>query len=551
MAAIDLYSGIGGWTLGFKLAGIPVIASYEWWKDANLTHNKNFGSTHAITNIRTLLLEDLPKDKGVKFVVGSPPCTQFSLSNRGGKGDIKDGLVDIKKFLEVVEYIQPKYWAMENVPRVASILEKELAPGGALDRFLPLFDNIKVYNSSDFGVPQDRKRMIAGKFPFALLDSYAKTTTRVTLGDVLAALERPPYKDPIYGITLDEHSLTEQVLEPNLSLEEARINQESKMHHPVYNVMSFPDRQDRPSRTITALCTRVSRESIIIKDSKNNLRRLTVRERGVIQSFPISYQFFGSSYQGKLKMIGNAIPPLLTFYIAQSMLETPVGQVLKPTDVKDRLVLGEETAPSFTPDNEGATFSWSRSFWFAIKGLRFGSGVRFELKNKSDKEQETTDWAIHFHYGTSKNIKEKVLDLALLKKALRVGELEKDPFFVEQFRELRELVMAVDKKDLQENWTRAAAERTEEMSPIWLIDKLADATNHFKTLLREKGKSFQSAADLFVFEEFDDEGKNKTELKKLVKYSVNIFIGIIIGASFNTIMQGGTVEIKPRSKVRA
>jgi len=147
MAAIDLYSGIGGWTLGFRMAGIPVIASYEWWKDANDTHNKNFGSKHAETDIRTLSLEKLPNRKGVKFVVGRPPCTQFSLANRGGKGDIKDGMVDIFKFLEVVERMQPKYWAMENVPRVAKIIEKALKGNGKLARFKELFGNIKVYNS--------------------------------------------------------------------------------------------------------------------------------------------------------------------------------------------------------------------------------------------------------------------------------------------------------------------------------------------------------------------------------------------------------------------
>lgn len=551
MAAIDLYSGIGGWTLGFRMAGIPVVASYEWWKDANLTHNKNLGSTHAVTNIRTLPLEDLPSKKGVKFVVGSPPCTQFSLSNRGGKGDIKDGLVDIKKFLEVVEYMQPKYWAMENVPRVAGILEKELTSGGELERFLHLFDDIKVYNSADFGVPQDRKRMIAGKFPFDLMDAYAKTTTRLNLGEVLAALEQAPYRDPIYGITVD--ALTDQVREPKLSKEETRINWESKTHHPVYNMMSFPDRQDRPSRTITALCTRVSRESIIIQDSLNDLRRLTVRERGLIQSFPINYQFFAKSYQGKLKMIGNAIPPLLTFYIAQSMLDTPVDKLRRPTEVGDKLKLGEEQAKAFTPDNEGTTFSWSRSFWFAISGLRFGSGVRFELRNKSDKEKKITGWQIHFFYGPSKNIKEKVLDEELLKKALQVGHLEQDTAFQDLFKELQHLIGKVNPKDLQDNWTRHTNEGSSNMGPIDLIDQLAGFAANLKVLLRDKGKSFHSAADLYVFEEFEDEGTNKNELKKLVKFSVSILSGIIIGAAFNTLLKGGAVNLKParKSKVRA
>ncbi|MEQ9229106.1 MAG: DNA cytosine methyltransferase [Cyclobacteriaceae bacterium] len=128
--AIDLYSGIGGWTLGMKLSGIENIASFEWWNEANETHNINFGTNHKEVNIRELIpSEHLNYDKKIDFVVGSPPCTQFSFANKGGNGDIEDGLVDIHKFLDVINYLKPKYWAMENVPRVANILESELNKG--------------------------------------------------------------------------------------------------------------------------------------------------------------------------------------------------------------------------------------------------------------------------------------------------------------------------------------------------------------------------------------------------------------------------------------
>ena len=134
-SAIDLYSGIGGWTLGMKLSGINNVASFEWWGEANQTHNLNFNTNHKEVNIRELNVnEHLNFGKKIQFVVGSPPCTQFSFANKGGNGDIKDGLIDIVKFLEVVEHLKPKYWAMENVPRVAKILEKELNEG-SLKRF--------------------------------------------------------------------------------------------------------------------------------------------------------------------------------------------------------------------------------------------------------------------------------------------------------------------------------------------------------------------------------------------------------------------------------
>ena len=114
--AIDLYSGIGGWTLGFKLAGVEMVGSYEYWPPAIRTHEANFDSTVIEQDIRELKLASLPKR--VKFVVGSPPCTQFSYSNRGGAGDIEDGLKDIICFLRVVKKLKPKYWAMPRASRM-------------------------------------------------------------------------------------------------------------------------------------------------------------------------------------------------------------------------------------------------------------------------------------------------------------------------------------------------------------------------------------------------------------------------------------------------
>ncbi len=86
--AIDLYSGVGGWALGLALAGIEVVESFEWWNEAALTHGRNFKSPVRQLDIRSLDVKSLPPN--LDFVVGSPPCTQFSFSNRGGNGDIAD-----------------------------------------------------------------------------------------------------------------------------------------------------------------------------------------------------------------------------------------------------------------------------------------------------------------------------------------------------------------------------------------------------------------------------------------------------------------------------
>lgn len=540
MAVIDLYSGIGGWTLGFKMAGIEVLSSYEWWKDANNTHNKNFGSDHAERNIRTLTNADLPDPALIDFVVGSPPCTQFSLANRGGKGNIADGLVDIQKFLEIVEYLNPIYWAMENVPRVAGILEREIAPEGSLARFRYLFDDIRIYKASDFGVPQDRKRMIAGRFPFDLFESYKNKTSVVTLGDVLSSLEQNPIHDPVYNITLDKKVITDHVFEPNLSHEEERINRETKTHNPVYNAMSFPDRLDRPSRTVTALCTRVSRESIIVRDVHDNIRRLTVRERGCLQSFPITYQYFSKSYAGKIKMIGNAVPPVLTFFIAQSMLQVPLPKLVLPNEVpNDRLELGNEVSVSSKPDNQGKSYSWSRSFWLAIQGLRFGSGVRFELKNIIDKSRQTVNWKINFFYGNSKAIKNWSLTEDLLRRALAEVKSWENSELEILLKEYEQFISRLAVEDLQKNWINK--DRTV-YGPISLIDDLSDFVQKMKVVLKLHSKDLHQLQSFIINELTTKEAA--FENKKILENGLDIFIGILIGSIFNTYISKSNTSVE-------
>ena len=141
MKGIDLYSGIGGWTLGMKFSKFKNVNSFEWNKDSLDTHNKNFGTSLNVVDIRKLKLKDLPGPGELDFVVGSPPCTQFSYSNRGGSGDISDGLVDVYKFLEIVEYTKPKFWVMENVPRVKKIIDQVISEDKNFKKF-KVFDKI-------------------------------------------------------------------------------------------------------------------------------------------------------------------------------------------------------------------------------------------------------------------------------------------------------------------------------------------------------------------------------------------------------------------------
>ena len=411
LRVIDLYSGIGGWSVGFHLAGFEIVSSYEWWEPAVITHEHNLGTKVKQVDIRKIDPSKLPED--IDVVVGSPPCTQFSYSNRGGSGDITDGLLDIKKFLEIVDYLKPKFWAFENVPRVAKVLKAELSEGGVLVNFLHLFSDakIKIIDMAEYGVPQKRKRCIVGNFDFQLLESYKSAVPVTTLGDVLYKLDKG--FEPNYS-SLKKHIITETQTEEPLSWEEERFNRDMKTSHPVYNKMPFPEPMDVASRTITATCTRVSRESLIIPSTqKNEFRRLSVRERACLQGFPVNFQFMGKSHSQKLKMIGNAIPPLFTYLIANAMAHNTATGLMAPNKLDVGFLKNNGAHISTQPDQSGRTYPANRRFRFSIKTLHFKSGTRFELSNSKDGKT----WGVQFFYGDSKRILCKRFELETVTNA--------------------------------------------------------------------------------------------------------------------------------------
>ena len=524
MRAIDLYSGIGGWSLGLTLSGIDVVESYEWWKPAAETHERNLGLSTNIVDIRELPLTDLPEN--IDVVVGSPPCTQFSFANRGGSGDIQDGLKDIVKFLEVVEFLKPKFWAMENIPRVATIIERELQEDGSLIRFEKLFKNasIDIYDISEYGLPQRRKRCIVGNFNRDILVRYKSNLDTVSLGDVISSLARKRINDINYDISLLSNNVSGLNNEIDLSDEETRINKSAKTYHPLYNDMPFPDELKIPSRTITATCTRVSRESVIVKsESKVGFRRLNIRERSTIQGFPINYEFFGGSYSGNLKMIGNAIPPTFTYLIAESMKATSVED-LESTKNKSFLWSNNSITPDYKIDTVGYKYTANRSFKFAIPGLRFKSGTRFELNNSSGKGL----WKIEFYYGDSKNIKTIPLNdelLLFIKSNIEQNLLD----WIENILSLfNETISSIDHQKMQDTWCRKITTH----HPFEVLDLIG---NTIQNILK-RGNDFE----VEVFEELIDKILNQFVIvnpnlgkNKLMNNVRNVILGLLMGIHFN------------------
>lgn len=528
MKAIDFYSGIGGWTLGFKMAGVEIVDSFEWWEEANKTHGLNFGKEIPNRDIRQLTAQQLPKPGSVDFVIGSPPCTQFSFANRGGSGDIQDGLKDIFQFLWAVEYLKPKYWAFENVPRVSQILAKELERSGSLHRFADLVTVNEVFDISDFGLPQKRTRAIIGNYPVSLLRSYMNVFPSLTLRDVVEGLDSEIVVDPIHGIQLSQQELTDHLKEEPLTIEEARLNWEQKSFHPVFNRMQYPDSLDRPSRTVTALCTRVSRESIVIEEMKG-VRRLTIRERACLQGFPITYQFYGKSYEAKIKMIGNAIPPLMTYFIAQAMLETPVAKLLPPNRAKYIHSIPVAPPTHTPPIVKAAKYSDQRKFKSAIPGLRFGSGMRFEFENYFDEEQ--TFWRVNFFFGNSKDIRSIDLGSYAFEEAMELLSRKEKDEVMPILKRLANKLRKIGGEELQLAWVH----RGNGAHPHNLCDEFGEIANDIINKVSSLG-----AAELREFIASLHESTESNPLpneKKILVNAIRIFVGIVVGSWVNSVLE--------------
>lgn len=524
MKAIDLYAGIGGWALGMKMAGIEVVRSFEWWEAAAKTHHANLHDEVSITDIRSMDFDALPSPKKIDVVVGSPPCTQFSYSNRGGGGDVADGLRDIHRFLQVVRYLKPKHWALENVPRVQKVLEKELARGGALEEFSDLFENatIQTIDMSKFGLPQRRKRCVAGTFDPALLSAYAQRTSVATLGSVLQSLK--DNRDPNYASSLSNR-ITDNEPESPLDWEEARFNRDMKEAHPVYNGMAFPEPLNKPSRTVTATCTRVSRESLVIKGNKaDSFRRLSVRERACLQGFPVEFQFLGKSHAEKLKMIGNAIPPSFTYFLGEAFKGTNPDDLVLPSELKANEYLSVSETIKTRPDSSGKTYPENRRFRFAIPNLRFKSGTRFELSN-IDPDM---DWNISFYFGDSKRIYRHNFERDELTELLSTNS----KFLRKQLNELenhvKDQVSNLSSEAMQQVWTR----RKEGTHPFEIIDVLGE---HAAEIISSLEHSLtDSKADEWVFRTLFESGERAVVgRQKLNRFIVPIVVGAALSVYFN------------------
>ena len=430
LTAVDLFCGGGGLTEGFKQSGVQVSACLDNWGPAVETHRRNHPDTEVYQeDILAFEPERLPD---CDVLIGSPPCTEFSYANRGGHGDLGLGMQFVLRFLRFVHELKPKYWIMENVPRLFQSLPPRvalrrlgLAEDGHLD--IPIR---RILNSADYGVPQKRLRLISGHYPVPAqthswtegLGSFENLRPWVPVRTVVGLLPDPLGKpqrskmahDPCYDIEIPEPQLTEHFIDTRLSPEEIELNRKSKTDHSWYGRMSFPDPIDRPARTVMATQTGISRETLVIEwkhGKETSFRRPTIRECACFQSFPVTYQFWGSTAQTRYKLVGNAVPPLLASALAREVLRAEGLSV--PSSPIVSAEVGETPPPvklTTGPAGKiGHSYPESRKFRDHLPGSK-SHGVRVDFANlitsSPDQEAEPSEvsWESRLVAGSGKRV---------------------------------------------------------------------------------------------------------------------------------------------------
>ncbi|MDG6921106.1 MAG: DNA cytosine methyltransferase [Nitrososphaerota archaeon] len=364
LKVIDLFCGAGGFSEGFRQAGFEVTHAVDNWNFALAAHKANQPEAEVVK--ADLEKEFLTEEEiAARFpkpdvIIGGPPCTEFSGSKRGGSGDVAKGMKLVLAFFRFVHTLKPRWWVMENVPRLLQTLPDhvKLKEMGVPEEGRFEIPRREVFNSADFGAPQKRLRLLSGRYPSPVqTHSDAPTLTLdnvlyqpwVPMRKVVDAFPNPigrvpkgkVVEDPNYPeITLKAEELEDHFLKPEealMSEEEAARNKRQKVAHAYYGKMNFPDVLDRPARTVMATQFNASRETMVIATKykgETRFRKPTVRECASFQTYPITYRFPGQTLATKYRLVGNSVPVFLSRAIAKAIL-AEAGEDLRKTPLAE------------------------------------------------------------------------------------------------------------------------------------------------------------------------------------------------------------------------
>jgi len=329
---ISLFSGAGGLDLGFHKAGFTTkLATDNWEVSCNTLRYNGISSNVIQCDVSEL---ELPKDltnTDIDCLIGGPPCPPFSKSRfylpdkpRGIKDEV--GFNTINGFLKTLSILKPRSFVFENVHGFVYKPHQE-SLSLLLDQTQQLGYSVswQVLNAADYGVPQTRERFFCvglykglGDFEFP-----APTHSRnnkllkpwVTAGEAIGDIDYPMEEDVSKQAGSKHEALLKEIPEG-----ENYLYFTSKRGHsnPIFEWRSrywsflLKLSRSRPSWTIQA-----SFSNNMGPFHWNN-RFLRILEIKRLQTFPDDFQLNGR-FQDQWRLVGNAVPPQLSYSIANQL----------------------------------------------------------------------------------------------------------------------------------------------------------------------------------------------------------------------------------------
>lgn len=336
---LSLFSGCGGMDLGFKGGfsflgkeysehNVIIEFANDILKPAQKCYVYNFDKEVNGKSITDLIDEDLP-DTSIDLILGSCPCQPFSYAGkRQGLSDSR-GLLYLD-LIRIIKKYQPKMFVSENVDGIRNSKKNkqgEAVDKTALDTMMEAFEEAgycclyKVLNSADYGVPQTRRRVII-----------------IGIRSDLGIIEDIQYPNPTHsevGENLPKWITAQEAIDDLFE----EVGKTAIPNHTIRDIAKakfYPGKKlqgnnqiapDKPAPTIRAEhhgnieAHYRSLDGTIGDPDMNTWRRLSVRECARIQSFPDTYNFPVSA-SSAYKVIGNAVPPVLAWHIAEAVLRT-------------------------------------------------------------------------------------------------------------------------------------------------------------------------------------------------------------------------------------
>ncbi len=323
MNIISLFSGAGGLDLGFEKAGFKTIWANEYDKDIWETFEKNFPDTildrRSISKIPS---NEIPETLGL---IGGPPCQSWS--EAGKSRGIKDERGQLFfEFIRVLRDKKPLFFLAENVSGMLASKHSD-ALENIKNHFIESGYNLsfKLLNAHDYKVPQTRKRIFFIGFREDLNMSFEFPkgfSKKRFLKDVIDDL-----KDNV--LSAKDKNYT--------NLNECKIANHEYMTCGFSSMFMSRNRVrswDEPSFTIQAggrhapLHPQAPKMEFVEKDkrvfakgSEDLYRRLSIRECARIQTFSDTHKFYYNNLTAGYKMVGNAVPPNLSYYLAKKIIK--------------------------------------------------------------------------------------------------------------------------------------------------------------------------------------------------------------------------------------